>query len=67
MENYEKDIARAIHYPECWDTATFPTLASALWEMVILEEGDKCSECREAQGLESTDKTGEDKRDGMEK
>lgn len=26
-------IARAIHYPECWDTVTYPTLAEALDEM----------------------------------
>lgn len=27
------EIARAIHYPECWDTVTYPTLAEALDEM----------------------------------
>lgn len=27
-------IAKEIHYPECWDTMAYPTLASALWEMV---------------------------------
>jgi hypothetical protein len=27
------NIARAIHYPECWDTAAYPTLADALGEI----------------------------------
>ena len=27
------DVASAIHYPDCWDTACYPTLASALSEM----------------------------------
>lgn len=26
-------IAKAIHYPECWDTAAYPTVESALHEM----------------------------------
>ena len=28
------EIAAAIHYPNCWDTATYPTLESAIWEIV---------------------------------
>jgi hypothetical protein len=34
--------AAAIHYPDCWDTAAYPTLESALIE---LYHAFKCSEC----------------------
>lgn len=26
------DFAKLLHYPECWDTAAYPTLQSAIWE-----------------------------------
>lgn len=26
-------LAERLHYPECWDTAAYPTLEDALWEM----------------------------------
>lgn len=29
---FDTPIADAIRYPEEWDTAAYPTLASALWE-----------------------------------
>jgi hypothetical protein len=30
----DETIAEQIHYPGCWDTVAYPTLASALWEML---------------------------------
>jgi len=53
-KNLDKEIAKAIHYPECWDTMGYPTLASALWEMVgwygnIYEE--PCPECGRKRGF----------------
>ena len=42
MKEEDKSIAKAIHYPRCWDTAAYPTLASALWEMVMMP---KCKIC----------------------
>jgi len=41
----DKLIAKAIHYPKCWDTMAYPTLATALWEMVW--PNDKCNQCGE--------------------
>src|SRR5450830_143654 len=43
--------AQAIHYPECWDTAAYPTLASAIKEIGAF----KCStdECPAAQPQEA--------------
>ena len=35
--NPNEQIAKAIHYPRCWDTMAYPTLASALWEMIDIE------------------------------
>ena len=34
-----KQIADAIHYPDCWDTMAYPTLLSAIEEI-------GCSECK---------------------
>ena len=48
--NQDKQIAKAIHYPRCWDTMTYPTLASALWEMIDIE-GRLCTSCGKSQGL----------------
>lgn len=28
------DAAKLIHYPECWDTAAYPTLHDALHEIL---------------------------------
>jgi len=28
-----QELAGAIHYPDCWDTAAYPTLVSALQEI----------------------------------
>ena len=36
IENLNKqieDIEKAIHYPDCWDTMTYPTLLSAITEI----------------------------------
>ena len=47
----EKDIARRIHYPECWDTACYSSLVIALWEMTHWKADTKCPECGKTQGL----------------
>lgn len=47
----DKHIADAIHWPECWDTMTYPTLAYALWEMVAMEENTICPTCKEPQRI----------------
>ena len=36
-------LAAQIHYPECWDTAAYPSLEDALWEVMGDQE---CSECK---------------------
>lgn len=36
-------IAKEIHYPECWDTAAYPTIYNALHEMAAC---CKCAECK---------------------
>ena len=46
-ENQDSDIASSIHYPYCWDTMAYPTLASALWE-IASPVGMACSECGQA-------------------
>lgn len=38
----ENLIAKAIHYPECWDVACYPDLESALSELIIWS---RCNEC----------------------
>jgi len=32
--DYELWVATQIHYPECWDTVAYPTLMSAVWEIM---------------------------------
>lgn len=34
-------MAKMIHYPECWDTACYPTLAEAIYNIVV------CAGCSE--------------------
>lgn len=46
----DRQLADALHYPRCWDTATYPTLADALWETVA---GVGCSVCGEAARTET--------------
>jgi len=41
-EIINKEIAEAIHYPKCWDLGAYPTLATALWEMVEFPESINC-------------------------
>lgn len=52
----ELAVATAIHYPECWDVMTYPSLESALSEMYA---DFKCSECKPAakQRLAATSRT----------
>lgn len=38
----QQEPGQAIHYPQCWDTAAYPTLESALSEVYA---SFKCSEC----------------------
>lgn len=38
----DTDLARAIHWPDCWDTAAYPTAESALVEVY---EDFRCSTC----------------------
>lgn len=45
--------AAKIHYPDCWDTATYPTLVHALWECVAPEF--ECHTCSEAQAEGAAD------------
>jgi hypothetical protein len=37
------EIAKRLHYPQCWDTAAYPTLMEALLEIAA---HDGCSECK---------------------
>ncbi|VVE52119.1 hypothetical protein PMO31116_04727 [Pandoraea morbifera] len=41
----ERDLGQAIHYPECWDTAAYPTPESALAEVYASFEctNDECA------------------------
>lgn len=38
-----EDIAKSIHYPECWDTMAYPNVWTAIWEMARCAI---CSECK---------------------
>ena len=50
----DKEIAEGIHYPDCWDECAYPTLASALWEMVVWsKEHPICPTCGKKQGYNS--------------
>ena len=44
--DWRKKIAIALHYPECWDTACYDTLESAIYETVCWSG---CSTCNAAQ------------------
>jgi hypothetical protein len=41
-------IADALHYPQCWDTAAYPTLNSAIWETVCWSGCGACKDARHA-------------------
>lgn len=45
----ELQIAKAIHYPNCWDTSAYPSLVSALWEMCDFDGTEICSTCKKIQ------------------
>jgi hypothetical protein len=47
-EAVSERIARALHYPACWDTAAYPTLESAVWEAIACAKLG-CSTCEPAQ------------------
>ena len=53
MQNIKADneIRKKIHYPGCWDTAAYPTLASALWELIHIDKGKLCPTCNKQMGL----------------
>lgn len=38
-----QEITTALHYPEHWDTAVYPTLDDAVWEILMTYD---CSECQ---------------------
>jgi len=46
MEKEDIEIAGYIHYPECWDTMAYPTLASALWGISGIKLNTKCPTCK---------------------
>lgn len=57
MREENKEIAKYIHYPECWDDVAYPTLASALWEMVLWdEEKSECPICEQPMGNTSVNR-----------
>lgn len=43
-DDVRERIARALHYPACWDTAAYPTLESAAWEAIACAKLG-CSTC----------------------
>lgn len=43
-EDEIKQISDALHYPDHWDTAAYPTLEHAIWEILTLY---LCSECND--------------------
>ncbi len=45
----DKKYADAIHYPDCWDTMAYPTLASALFEISFV--APYCKVCHKKQEL----------------
>ena len=63
LEEENKKIAEAIHYPECWDTMAYPTLVYALWEMIGIDFTKRfCPTCKKQQGFStpSSDKKKEE-------
>jgi hypothetical protein len=46
-DDVRERIARALHYPACWDTAVYPTLESAAWEAIACAKLG-CSTCETA-------------------
>lgn len=40
------DLEKALHYPQCWDTAAYPTALD-----VIKEIYPRCSECEALNGV----------------
>lgn len=48
----QPSLAAAIHYPDCWDTAAYSTLADAL---AAVYEHFRCSECQPVAATEPSD------------
>lgn len=51
-KNGQNKLAAAMHYPDCWDTAAYPDLASAVWEVCTGMRCSTCAENAEAAGVE---------------
>lgn len=49
----ESILAKMIHYPECWDTAAYPDLYSALFESMVLWKcsNDDCVKAKKPSSL----------------
>lgn len=52
LEGQIKEIALHIHYPECWDTMAYPTLADAVCEITHCDP-KQCSHNRAIDGKNS--------------
>lgn len=52
------ELAAAIHYPECWDTMTYPTLLDALMEIgCTAEHEDQSNDTNEFRGRKIMNKS----------
>ena len=47
MTDEMKKIKEILHYPECWDIMTYPTIESAVLEVLLWEYTDKKSTDRD--------------------
>jgi len=43
-----EEIAKEIHWPDCWDVMTYPTLEEAVLAVV---QAAGCSECKHLDGI----------------
>ena len=52
------EVGKRIHYPECWDTVAYPTLATALLECLAFFRAFKCTneDCPHKEEDENADK-----------
>ena len=58
ITKWDQQIADWIHYPQCWDTMAYPSLANALWELAGFKMNTICPTCHKPQytgGGESDD------------
>jgi len=42
------EAAKLLHYPDCWDTAAYPTLVDAIMESLACSG---CSECNDSDSI----------------